>query len=315
VGHPYSLIVNNAVLDGKGKYNMNVSRIRGHMGYRRTHLRKLFLFARLAVNNLTSSRTVISEHGDTVVSITTHGHRLDTVAIAIESIGSGTIKPRRMILWLEEPEFVLPRPANLQRLVRRGLEIRISNSYGPHCKYYSYVLESGDAKLPLVLADDDCLYPKWWLETLLASYVNDSDSVNCFRARVVMMTRENGVWQISPYSSWPLCNSSEPNFLTFATATKGVIYPPAMFEHIRNAGDRFLSCAPFSNDIWLHHLALRAGIPTRQIHSHQIWIPTIPRTQDIALYLTVNAQYKDRQIADTYGHEDVASLASELASM
>jgi hypothetical protein len=218
-----------------------------------------------------------------------------------------------MILWLEESEFLSPRPAGLQRLVRRGLEIRISNSYGPHCKYYSYAVECDD-QLPLVLADDDRIYPRTWLGELLGSYAEHPGSVSCYRARVVTMTMTGGGWRMTPYGSWPMCTSSEPSFRTFATATHGVIYPPGLLGHVRDAGDRFVDFAPYSNDTWLHVLALRAGIPTRQIQSDQIRIPTIPRTQDIALFRTFNAELKDRQIADTYSDEDIARLASELAS-
>ena len=68
------------------------------------------LAARLALNNLAGRKMVTSERGVAVVSLTTHGHRLDTVAIAIESIAIGTTRPRRMILWLEEPEFLCAVP-------------------------------------------------------------------------------------------------------------------------------------------------------------------------------------------------------------
>lgn len=300
-------------MDSKRK--LSSTRIRGRLRHWRDQIRIGFLAARLVLSNLTSSKAVISEHGSAVVSITTHGHRLNSVAIAIESIGIGAVKPSRMILWLEEPEFASCRPANLQRLVRRGLEIRITKPYGPHCKYYSYAVEHPEARLPLVLADDDRFYPRSWLAELLGSYADHPGSVSCYRARAVTMTRRDGRWLMSPFGSWPMCNSSEPSFLTFATATHGVIYPPAVLEQVRNAGDSFLSRTPYSNDIWLHFLALRAAVRTRQIHSHQISIPTIPGTQDIALFRTVNTvEFKDRQIADTYEYEDVARLALELAS-
>ena len=51
------------------------------------------------------------------------------------------------------------RPESLRRLERRGLEVRLTQNYGPHTKYYPSLADAIADGLPLVTADDDILYP------------------------------------------------------------------------------------------------------------------------------------------------------------
>ena len=74
-----------------------------------------------------------------VVSLTSYGSRIRAVHLAVESMVHGTVRPQRLILWLREADVVADPPAPLARLVRRGLELRCTEDWGPHQKYYPYV--------------------------------------------------------------------------------------------------------------------------------------------------------------------------------
>lgn len=60
-----------------------------------------------------------------IVSLTTYNKRIYDVYLAIESIMQQTVKPSKIILWLDENEF---RPDNIPNSLilqqKRGLEIR-----------------------------------------------------------------------------------------------------------------------------------------------------------------------------------------------
>ncbi len=71
-----------------------------------------------------------------MVSLTSYGTRIGRVAYAIESIAAGTARPRRLVLWLDDPTRFAARPAALRRLERRGLEVRLTENLGPHTKYF-----------------------------------------------------------------------------------------------------------------------------------------------------------------------------------
>ena len=114
------------------------------------------LVPRLLVRNHRSVESDVGT-GAANVSLTSYGKRISTVWQTIETIGAGTVKPRRLILWLDDRDAYLDPPATLKRLQARGLEIRHCRDYGPHKKYFPYLNEilPDEPARTLVTADDD----------------------------------------------------------------------------------------------------------------------------------------------------------------
>lgn len=196
------------------------------------------------------SRKPITGEVPVDVSLTSFGPRLRrSVWKTLETIGRGSVRPRRVILWLDETQ----RPANLRRLERRGLEIRLCADYGPHKKYFPYVTTQS-LDVPLVTADDDVFYPRNWLAELVAA--QQPGTVVCHRARI----RTDG-----PYASWPMCDTTEASDRVFATGVGGVLYPPSLLPVLRDRGTDFLQICPRADDFWLHYAAVAAGLSVRQV--------------------------------------------------
>ncbi len=243
--------------------------------------------------------------GGPVVSLTSHGERIRTVYITIESVGRGRCLPSRLILWIDDPVLYRNLPLTLHRLMKRGLEVRFSKKYGPHAKYYPYLELTERFTESLVTADDDILYPRSWLEKLVTASGRDPELVLCYRAHVVGFCRE----EIAPYTTWEPCRSLSPTARNFATGVSGVLYPPAFLQRLKLADRGFESCCPKADDIWLHVQALRNGFAVRQVTKRPRHFLTIPRTQGVAL-----AQGNwvgggnDRQIAATYKAEDIHKM-------
>ena len=65
------------------------------------------------------------ENKELIVSLTTHGKRIETVYHTIESIFQQTLKPNRVILWLGNNEWndVRDLPISLHTQMSRGWEI------------------------------------------------------------------------------------------------------------------------------------------------------------------------------------------------
>ena len=118
---------------------------------------RFFLINRLAT-------TPVTEPGGPVVSLTTFGKRSEKVFFAIESIANGDARPSRLILWIDDEVLLNNPPATIRRLAKRGLEVKPCKNYGPHKKYYPYVESEQTFSAPLVTADDDVLYPQYWLK-------------------------------------------------------------------------------------------------------------------------------------------------------
>jgi hypothetical protein len=273
-----------------------------------TKITKLHL-TRLRYRNEHSKASVVAPGGP-VVSVTTYGDRLRTVHLVLESIAAGSVRPSRLILWVDSPEAFTNRSPGLEKLVNRGLEIRRSDNFGPHTKYYPYLLSTDTFESALVTADDDLLYSKWWLEGLVRSHRENPEVVNCYRAHVMKFA--DGT--IAPYQTWSPCESTDPSFLHFATGVSGCIYPPSLLSKLKNAGTEFLQLCPKADDVWLHLNAVRAGMKTKQIWSRPLRFPFVPGTQGSGLYHSnVLLARNDEQIQSTYTAQDIAFLESSAA--
>jgi len=259
---------------------------------------------RLKRRNERSKAPVVAPGGP-VVSMTTHGERLKTVHLVLESISAGSVLPSRLILWVDTKEAYENRSPGLCRLVTRGLEIRLSHNFGPHTKYFPYLLSTEPLDTPLVTADDDLLYSRWWLEGLTQSYMSEPDYLSCYRAHVVGISQGS----LTPYRTWRPCLSNSADFLHFPTGVSGCIYPISLQERLKSAGKQFMEVCPRADDVWIHVNALRAGIKVQQIKNRPLRFPLIPGTQESGLYHSnVFEEGNDVQIQRTYSKEDIALL-------
>lgn len=259
----------------------------------------------LALRNRRSPAPVVGDHPVTV-SLTSYGDRLATVHLAIESIGRGSVKPRRLILWVEDPGFAADPPAELARLQARGLEVICTEGFGPHTKYYPYTATQGPHRDPLVTADDDIIYPRSWLAALTDSYAAHPDAVSCHWANRISV--RDG--RIQDYGEWSPSRSTESRRDQLALGVSGVLYPPRMLDLLAEAGTGFLDKSPTADDLWLHWVALRNNVPVRQVNHVPRHFPLVPGSQATSLLSTnVLSGRNNEWIRRLYSQEDVRALA------
>jgi len=255
--------------------------------------------------NCWSNASVIDATSGVVVTLTSHSVRIKHAFAAIESIGDGSLKPARLILYLGDNQKDQPLPSSLKRLVNRGLEIRFCNDVGPHTKYYPHLVAEPKLELPLVTADDDTMMSRDWLAILMSRWRQEPEIIHCFRAREIRLSDGS----IEPYNNWPLCQSDQPSIKHFATGVSGVIYPPAFQHALKAAGDEFLNRCPRADDVWLHVKALHHGYRIRQITTRSLEHPSIPGMSRFGLRRSnVDGSGNDDQIKKTYNSEDVQRL-------
>jgi hypothetical protein len=247
-------------------------------------------------------RSPVTKPGGPVVSLTTWGQRAKTVYFAIESIARGEALPSRLILWIDEVDLFNKLPATIRRLQRRGLEVRLCKNYGPHKKYYPYVESQDSFDLPLVTADDDILYPRYWLRKLVEANHDYRGIVNCYFAGTVKFDHDSGRTCVSGRS----CHSTDPSLCHIAIGLAGIIYPPGYLMVLKRAGTAFQSCSPTQNDIWLHVMSLRSGYKVRQILRLPPYFSfqSIPGSQRTAL----KGRDHDTAISATFNESDIKLL-------
>ncbi|QHC57965.1 glycosyltransferase [Rathayibacter sp. VKM Ac-2760] len=265
--------------------------------------------AGLDLANRFSRRPVVDPAGEVVVTMTTHGERIQRVHVAIESIARGAVRPARLVLWLDDPALFAALPTSLERLRRRGLEIRLVDGWRVHTKYYPHLLSGRAAERDLVTSDDDIVYPRTWLRGLLdARSRYPRETVLCYRAHRVLVA--DGA--VAPYTSWPPVADTRAGHDVFGTSVSGQLFPSELMVAIAEHGDAFREVAPDADDIWLHVRAVDAGYRVAQIEPTAELFPFVPRTQQSGLYL-VNYWDggNDRQVGASYTPEVTARIAAD----
>lgn len=263
----------------------------------------------LQFGNRFSRRSIVDRRNNWVVSSTTHGHRLRKVYVSIESVGRGTVLPGRQILWLDDAELFAKKPRSLRRLERRGLEVRlVDHGLRVHTKYWPYVDSYELHESSLIVCDDDIIYPRSWLQGLIEASERFPGHIIAYRTHTIRVN--DGV--ISPYVTWTPTDNSEPAFRRFPTAVSGTVYPAELLNISKARGLEFLTESPMNDDVWLHALAVHAGIQTVQVTSHPQHFPFVPGTQESGLYMTnIGSGGNDRQIARSYSALAVSRLERE----
>jgi hypothetical protein len=254
-------------------------------------------------------RQLITGNAPLAVSLTSYGSRLNSVYLTIESISKGVIKPQRIVLWIDETDKFNCPPPSILRLIARGLEIRRTTNFGPHKKYYPYIQAFVNDDLPLLTADDDVIYPEYWVNDLLQAYYVEPKHIHCFRARTLSFDSN----ALPPYAAWPLCESDQAARTTFLTGVSGVLYPPSFLPELRQRGAVFMEVCPKADDIWLNVIALRAGFLVKQVRVKAMDFPEIPGSQAVALWISNQVGgSNDSQIHATYTEEDYLKIRSHI---
>lgn len=252
-------------------------------------------------------RSRLTGEADVVVSLTTYGPRTRWAHLAISSIAAGSVRPGRIVLWLDREQYESPLPLSLRRLARRGLEIKLAEDLGPHKKWYGHVMSPDRREVPLVTADDDMMYPSSWLRALLDEHRSKATVVVAHRARRLVGSGA----QLAPYASWPLAPVGSTSFANFATGVGGVLYPPRLLDRLAEQGRAFVHCAPRADDIWLHATGFRSGFPTRRVSTAagERFIPVRGARSGGLLDANVAGGGNDEQIVKTYSVDERRALS------
>lgn len=271
---------------------------------------RLYFLIRFWLYNRLGSKAV-TQPGSPVVSLTTWGKRALTVYLAIESIAAGRVRPSRLILWIDDERLIRSLPATLRRLQRRGLEVKLSQNYGPHTKYYPYVESEQTFSVPLVTADDDVLYPYYWLDDLSCALAESPDTIHCFWTHLIRMDGD----RMLGYKHWDWYGGDmKPRYRNLPLGVFGAAYPVSFLAVLRQAGAAFQDVCPKGDDLWIHVQALRSGFKVRQVAPRIPYFAfySVPGSQDVALcHENVDRAGYDSQIKTLYSHSDLHLLTND----
>jgi len=247
------------------------------------------------------------EH-DVIISLTSYGKRIYDVYLTIESLMQQTVKPNKIILWLSEDEFTLDNiPVTLKKLEKRGLTIEFCKDIKSYTK-----LVTALRKYPndiIITVDDDILYQFDLVENLLNSYKEDPQFIYFCRGHRMKIV--NNV--LLNYNKWDqLINDFNINKLNFPTGVGGVLYPPHSLYFEVTDEKKFMSLAPYADDVWFKAMALLQGTLSKKAFTRSPigvdYIDLISEIQmDTALY-KINILKNDEQIKAVFENYNIYEL-------
>ncbi|MCB9817844.1 FkbM family methyltransferase [Candidatus Nomurabacteria bacterium] len=191
-------------------------------------------------------------HPKIIVSLTSHGHRLESTApLAIASLFNQTVLPDKIILWLAHDE---KQTSSLIKLQKLGLEIKFTNDIKSYKKLIPALKEFPESTI--ITVDDDVLYPKDWLEKTMIEHAKQPNAIIFNRGREMLI--KNG--HVQPYTDWQLVTTDHNNHHLFLpTGIGGVLYPPSSLDSRVMKESLFKKLAPLADDLWFWAMAELKG--------------------------------------------------------
>lgn len=190
-----------------------------------------------------------------VVSLTSIPSRLSTVHLTILSIIFGSIRPRRIYLWLNE-SLRGKIPGFLDSMQGDLFEIRYCAGTSSHRKLLMPLsqLESQT----IVVCDDDVMYPVDWLQSLYESSLRRPGAVI---GHVCRRIAYDDAGNLLPYQAWRHSPPGESDVRLLPIGVGGVLYPPnCLFEDFDNEA-LYQKLAPRADDLWFKAMTLLKGTP------------------------------------------------------
>lgn len=244
---------------------------------------------------------------DVIISFTAIESRLNSVNFTLMSILAGEVLPEGIYIYLDEKtfEFAKNQSSFLNKLTRLGYvhlkQVKDVRSY----KKLVFALEEHPHKF-IIVCDDDIIYPRYWLSSLLKTYQkwNDPKLIVCHRAHKVLFEKDGS---FLPYNSWEQEvkgeNRKSVNF--FPTGMGGVLYPPNTMPEITKDAKLFQKLAPSADDIWFWFCAIynKCSFVLTDKAFHPNDFLEIPNSQDDSLWRTnVGQKANDTQLKNTLAY-------------
>lgn len=263
-------------------------------------------FNHLALNSTKSITTPkISQTHELILSFTTYNKRIHDVHLVLESIAQQTVKPNKVILWLDKDEFSIENiPVTLRNYINRGLDIQFCENYRSYKKIIPTLIKYPDANI--ITIDDDIMYPHDMIEQLVTGHRNNPNVIIGHRGHKISYQDD----LVMPYKYWDKNHhQDEPSHDILLTGCGGILYPAHSLCNDVTDINIFMSLCPNADDIWLKVMAFKNNKKIKVINSGQNYdsrFISINLSQDIGLNKSnVDHNHNDIQLKKAMEHYEI----------
>lgn len=233
------------------------------------------------------------------VSLTTYPPRVPSAVQAINTIFTQRHRPDAVTLVLSRDEFDFPIvPGPLRSLQEAGLDVLWAEGNDRSYKKLLPTLLAHPHET-IVTADDDFLYPRWWLSELWNAHIAQPTAILGHRGKCILPTK--------PYLAWPHAKRSTPSMFVFLTNGAGTLFPPGSLPSEAHNMEVARSLCPTADDVWFKGMALLNGTTTAMVTDDERDFPPTWRTGDPAGLAATNvyAGQNDHQIQALFTYFDL----------
>lgn len=236
------------------------------------------------------------------VSLTSYPARLSYARLPIYSLLRQSVRPAEVVLVLSEHEFP---GRTVPDWVRGTPGLRVLWTSGESARSYQKLVPAllEDPAATIVTADDDMLYPRYWLGGLLRAAAADPQRIIGYRGLEVALRDGRPL----PFLQWPRARETTASPRLHLTGVGGILYPPAaLAPEVSDLGLALKLC-PTNDDVWFHAMTLLRGTQTRMVYRRFIEFPQYRGSQRSGNLMTDNlgAGQTDLQIANVFDHFDL----------
>ncbi|OBT24226.1 hypothetical protein [Vibrio splendidus] len=218
---------------------------------------------------------------DYIYSLTTFPSRVDKVYLTIESLFNQNCNFQyKVVIYLSKLQFPGDKiPKSLSRLVDRGLTVRFVDGDIRSYKKLNYALIDYPTS-SIITVDDDVFYPRWMLKNMIESSCKFPGDILYFRGSEIVC---NDLGDFSKYVNFPLATRKSNHICCIPTGVSGVFYPPGSLHKDVVDIDKFMTLAPFADDLWYKIMSYLKGTRCRLISNKSIHFTPIMNTQSVSL--------------------------------
>ena len=189
-----------------------------------------------------------------IVSLTSFPKRFGLIGLTLKSLILQNVKPDKIIVYFANDTKPEDLTVEMREYEKYGVEYRFDSEKNlkSHTKYYYAMQDFPEAII--VTADDDKVYPKNWLKSLLGSYQKYPDAISARRVHLMRLD-ENG--NLAPYNHWidQYRGLLEPSVALFQTGVGGCLYPPHCLDERTFDAAAIVNLCLNADDVWLKFMA------------------------------------------------------------
>ena len=194
-----------------------------------------------------------------IVSLTTTSSRLDMLYYSIQSFYRQTMLPNMILVNISRDAYLkddgivqVPDWLRSSSLVR----VHYVKNTGSYRKLLPTLDFAANDDL-IVTADDDVIYGKDWLRSLVEEHINNPDKIICGSARQI---KRNIFGQFQNYANWEKRTAKKTGSFLLPIGCAGILYTKKLINISFLTDECFLKLAATSDDIWFRLSSMLKGI-------------------------------------------------------